>query len=1188
MKRFRHSLSASLLLAIPAVFPAAAIAQTPSAKPAPLAASAPTPVPALLPFSGTAAGSDGKPLDKAEVSVTFLLFTQQTGGEPVWTETQTVATDATGHYDVQLGASSATGLPLTTFAAGDGRWLEVQVAGQKPEARVLLMSVPYAMKAADAATLGGLPASAYALAGAATATGDAKVTPDASAAAVTTPGGTAGYLPVYSAAAIVDDSILFESGTKLGINTNVPAATLDLNGTLAARGAVTLESTGAAAATAGKDSQQLQFSASAYNSTSKAAVTPLFALQAEPAANNTAAPAGTLNLLYGTGTVPGETGLSITSKGLINFAAGQTFPSTGTITGVTTTAPLTGSGTTGSIALGLNLTALETTLNTKYPQLAVASKFNAPVTFGTSVAFDTPVTFASTQTFPGTGKGTITGVTTTTPLTGSGTTGSIALGLNLTALETTLNTKYPQLAVASKFTAPITFGSSVAFGVPVTFAATQTFPGTGKGTITGVSTTSPLTGSGTTGSVALGLNLPVLETTLNTKYAQLAVANKFTAPVTFGVPVTFAATQTFPGLPGGGTITGITTTSPLTGTGTKGSVAIGLNLTALATTLNASYAQLNAVNKFTQPITFVATQTFPNTITSVTAGTGLIGSTTAGAVKLSLDPKAIPTLTSSPVFTSSADGVQGVTAGTTLNTAGVQGEAGAPSGAGTGIAGVWGDAYSHVGVLGTSYQYSGVQGISTNSYGVQGSSTSNTAVLGTSSSGTGVSGLSTTNSGVAGYTPGTTVNTAGVNGKAGALSGITQIVAGVWGDSYQQVGVEGTSSQSVGVYGQSTGYNGVVGISNVAIGVAGNSNSGTGMAGSSNTGAGMIGYTSGTILNTSGVIGIAGPRTSAFNGIAGLWGDAANHVGVLGTSNIYPGIQGQSLNNAGVEADSTSGNGLHAVSNSTSGIFGETSSTSGGDAAVYALSHAGAIGVFGFSPKFGIEGESGGNSGVGAMSSVFVNGPAAVWGDTSSAGYAVVGTTDNGVAGQFINNSPSQEAMYVGNFYNGNSTVATLTGQTGGCTFFGNGDVLCDGKISSAVKLKDSQTSVKTYSVQSTENWYEDAGSAKLVNGVVHVELESTFSQTVNTEVAYQVFLTPGGDSEGLYVTNKTANGFDVHEQHGGHSNIDFDYRIMAKRTGHETERLEEVTPQIQKQAERRTQMVQAIKAAPAMAEIKR
>jgi hypothetical protein len=1051
---------------------------------APAAATATTAIPNLIRYSGTVNSSDAK-LEPAQLTITFLIYKDKQGGEPLWTESQVVSIDAARHYEVHLGAASPSGLPSELFASGEARWLEVQVSGGKPEPRTLLVSVPYAMKAADAATLGGLPASAFMLAGTTALSSQAAVTPEASAEAVTTPGGVAGYLPVFSGATTIDDAIVFESGAKIGIGTNAPAATLDVNGNVAARGALTMASNGIASAGVGRDSQQIQLTASAFSSASNAATAPLFAFQAEPSGNDTAAPSGTLNLLYGMGTTPAETGLSISSKGLIKFAAGQTFPGAGAITGVTTSSPLTGSGTTGSIALGLNLTALEATLNTSYARLGAANTFTAPITF------------AATQTFPGTGKGTITGVTTTAPLTGSGTTGSVALGLNLTALETTLNAKYPQLAVASNFT----------------------------------------------------------------------------APVTFSVPVTFAATQTFPGLPGGGTITGITTTSPLTGAGTKGAVALGLNLTALEATLNTTYARLGAANTFAAPITFAAGQTFPGTVTSVTAGTGLIGSGTTGAIKLSLDPKAIPTLTGSPVFTSSTDGVQGVTAGTTLNTAGVQGEAGAPSGAATGIAGVWGDAYAHVGVLGTSYQYSGVQGISATSYGVQGSSTSNTAVLGTSNSGTGVSGLSTTNSGVAGYTPGTTINTAGVNGKAGPVSGIAGIVAGVWGDSYQQVGVEGTSNQSVGVYGKSSSTTGVQGVSTGGAGVSGESSGGAGLVGSSVTGNGAFAYTIGNNDGTAGMLGVAGTRTS-FTGIVGVWGDAANHVGVQGTSNIYAGVQGSSVSAPGVQGNSTSGNGMHGVSASTSGIFGETSSTSGGDAALYGYSHNNAIGVFGFSPKFGVVGESVGNSATGGLSSVFVNGPAAVWGDTGGNGYAVAGTTDNGTAGEFINTSASQEAMYVGNFYNGNSTVATLTGEAGGCTFFGNGDVLCEGKISSAVKLKDEDRSVKTYSVQSTENWYEDAGSAQLVNGVVHVQLEATFGQTVNTGVEYHVFLTPGGDSEGLYVTNKTAQGFDVHEQHGGHSNIAFDYRIMAKRAGHENERLEDVTVHEKKQAENRARML--------------
>jgi hypothetical protein len=51
------------------------------------------------------------------------------------------------------------------FSSGEARWLKFEPAGSRPQARVLLASVPYTMKAADAATLGGLPASALVLAG---------------------------------------------------------------------------------------------------------------------------------------------------------------------------------------------------------------------------------------------------------------------------------------------------------------------------------------------------------------------------------------------------------------------------------------------------------------------------------------------------------------------------------------------------------------------------------------------------------------------------------------------------------------------------------------------------------------------------------------------------------------------------------------------------------------------------------------------------------------------------------------------------------------------------------------------------------------------------------------------------------------------------------------------------------------
>ena len=62
--------------------------------------------------------------------------------------------DATGHYKVQLGGASPNGLPNDLFSSGEARWLEVQIAGQMPQPRILLASVPYALKAAGRVNLG--------------------------------------------------------------------------------------------------------------------------------------------------------------------------------------------------------------------------------------------------------------------------------------------------------------------------------------------------------------------------------------------------------------------------------------------------------------------------------------------------------------------------------------------------------------------------------------------------------------------------------------------------------------------------------------------------------------------------------------------------------------------------------------------------------------------------------------------------------------------------------------------------------------------------------------------------------------------------------------------------------------------------------------------------------------------------
>src|ERR1700736_1555126 len=96
-------------------------------------------------------------------SATLAIYAEEVGGTALWQETQNVPVDSDGHYSVLLGSTRNEGLPLELFATGEPRWLGVrfQLPGEAEQPRVLLASVPYALKAADADTLGGRPASAY-------------------------------------------------------------------------------------------------------------------------------------------------------------------------------------------------------------------------------------------------------------------------------------------------------------------------------------------------------------------------------------------------------------------------------------------------------------------------------------------------------------------------------------------------------------------------------------------------------------------------------------------------------------------------------------------------------------------------------------------------------------------------------------------------------------------------------------------------------------------------------------------------------------------------------------------------------------------------------------------------------------------------------------------------------------------
>ncbi len=205
-------------------------------------------VPTLVNFNGALRDAGGQPLSGPQ-QVTFSLYKESAGGAALWMEAQKVEADATGTYTVTLGATTAQGMPASLFASGEAHWLGVRVEGQEEQPRVLLVSVPYALKAADAQTLGGLPSSAFALAPATSNTSSSTTTTTTTSAGrhtpssgVTTAGGTASTLPLFSTAADIENSVVTQSGSgstaKIGINA-APATTLDVNGDTTVRGNLT-------------------------------------------------------------------------------------------------------------------------------------------------------------------------------------------------------------------------------------------------------------------------------------------------------------------------------------------------------------------------------------------------------------------------------------------------------------------------------------------------------------------------------------------------------------------------------------------------------------------------------------------------------------------------------------------------------------------------------------------------------------------------------------------------------------------------------------------------------------------------------------------------------------------------------------------------------------------------------------
>ncbi|HWE84072.1 MAG TPA: hypothetical protein VG267_03965 [Terracidiphilus sp.] len=883
-------------------------------------------IPQQVRYNGKLAGRAGQTVD-----VVFRIYAVPEDGEPLWTETQRIPLSEDGSYSVLLGSADPKGLPQTVFAAGMARWLGVSVE-QAPETdRVLLASVPYAMKSADAEALAGHAAADFVTQEqlsrleAQRAQTLSPSTAISNTLGTVTGSGTTGTIPLWTGALTQGNSNMVQVGSNIGINEATPAAMLDVGGSEMLRGTLTMPSLGTATTSGGSYSQIMQFDASAWSSTTSAAVTPIFKLYAFPEGNNTANPSSTFFFQYQLGATTTNV-LSVASNGLMT--------------------------TNGGLAMR--------------PQASATA----------SAAVNSPQFILGASSYS------------------SGTSAAVAQNFVWQVLATGNDTPTPSgnlaLLYGSGTHTPTVTGFSILPTGIINWAAGQTFPGTGSGTITGITTSSPLTGSGTSGSVALGLNQSALETTFNSVYPQLATSNTFALGASFGGPISAAAS--------GASATAVTAT------GTSG--AFGLRASS----------DSGSAGRFTSASAPLST---------------IFSEDTA-----SFDGSYIPVALNAT--TTGADSIGAYGSGT--------------------IAGLAGAASAGIGVWGIS----------------------------------------------------------------GSLNSLPTL-------------------SSTGVVGDAQ------------------------LPGAGNAGA--LGFTSGT-QSTSYAYEVS--RGS----VAGVWGDTTGNpasayepsVGVLGTTDAYDGYGGAFIAN-GAYTDAVFAKNL----NSGYGLYAESLGVG-----VTSGRGTGGSGVEGFtpSPAKGQAGVLGNAYQLSATSTVVAAlGPvgfvAGVWGDsgevndgTTTYTAGVVGTGDDITAALFENNS-GHPTLVVTNLNTSGPTglFSTMMATTadGTCGFGSAGSLTCTGQMKSLATTSDSRQ-VETYSMQSPENWMEDFGSGELKQGVAVVRIDPAFSETVTADASYHVFITPNADSRGLYVIAKTPTTFEVRESGGGTSSLTFDYRIVGKRRGFESQRLTDVT----------------------------
>ncbi len=150
-----------------------------------------------------------------------------------------------------------------------------------------------------------------------------------------------------------------------------------------------------------------------------------------------------------------------------------------------------------------------------------------------------------------------------------------------------------------------------------------------------------------------------------------------------------------------------------------------------------------------------------------------------------------------------------------------------------------------------------------------------------------------------------------------------------------------------------------------------------------------------------------------------------------------------------------------------------------------------------------------------------------------------------------ISGQGTHNTYYGGYFYSGGHNTSSSFAYAGARRGTTNFKIIGNGTVSTIVSGASPDSPKKVmFAPEAPEVLFQDYGTGQLVNGVAHIQIDPIFARNihVSNEKPLKVFIQLEGDCKGVFVTNKSANGFTVQELQGGTSNAPFSWHIVANR----------------------------------------